>query len=169
MIIVCSLRAAPEQVALHRPKKVISILAPPSEHPNFEQVVGQDHLRLTFHDVAAITPGLSAPGAHDMQQLLGFIRGWDRSGTMLVHCWAGISRSTAAAYIACCLLQPKGDEFDLAEGLRQASASATPNPMLVAMADEALGREGRMIRAIRNIGRGADAFEGGPFLLPVSK
>ena len=167
MIVVCSLRAAHEQVALHRAAKAISILAPPTEHPTFDTVQGDDHLRLTFHDVAAHTPGLSAPGEHDMQKLLTFLGKWDRESTLLVHCWAGISRSTATAYIATCLLKPKTDEEQLALTLREASPSATPNPMLVALADSALGRNGRMVKAIRAIGRGADAFEGAPFVLPV--
>jgi predicted protein tyrosine phosphatase len=167
MIVVCSLRAAHEQVASLGAKQAISILGPDSEHPAFETVQGDDHLRLTFHDVASSTPGLTAPGAHDMAKLLGFIRAWDKQTPLLIHCWAGISRSTAAGYIATCLLQPTRDESELALALRAASPSATPNPMLVALADDALGREGRMIRAIRNIGRGADAFEGVPFRLPL--
>jgi len=51
--------------------------------------------------------------------------------------------------------------------LRQNSASATPNARLVAMADKLLGRDGRMIDAIRGIGRGANAFEGTPFIMPL--
>ena len=102
-----------------------------------------------------------------MAKLLGFIRAWDKSAPLLIHCWAGISRSTAAGYIATCLLQPQRDEMELALALREASPSATPNPMLVALADEALAREGRMVAAIRRIGRGADAFEGLPFALTL--
>jgi predicted protein tyrosine phosphatase len=33
------------------------------------------------------------------------------------------------------------------------------------LADDVLGREGRMVKAIGKIGRGADAFEGTPFVL----
>ena len=62
MIVVCSLRAAHEQVAALQSKKAISILGPDTEHPAFETVRGDDHLRLTFHDVAASSPGLTAPG-----------------------------------------------------------------------------------------------------------
>jgi predicted protein tyrosine phosphatase len=102
-----------------------------------------------------------------MIKLLTFIRQWDRTSPMLIHCWAGVSRSTAAGYIATCLLQPERDEEELAWALRKASPSATPNPMLIKLADEALGREGRMRRAIADIGRGADAFEGAPFRLDV--
>ncbi len=167
MIIVCSLRTARDQVAQHGVAKAVSILAPPTDHPVFETVTGNRHLQLTFHDVAAATPGLTAPGAHDMQRLLTFIRGWDRAAPLLIHCWAGVSRSTAAGYIATCLLQPERDEEELAWELRAASPSASPNPMLITLADEALGRDGRMRRAIAGIGRGADAFEGVPFNLDV--
>ncbi len=167
MIIVTSLRHAADQVAVSGASKAISILSPDSEFPRFESVAGDNHLRLSFHDVAAPSPGLAAPGAHDMMRLLTFIRTWDKTAPLLIHCWAGISRSTASAYIATCLLQPERSEDELARTLRKASPSATPNPMLIKLADEALGRDGRMRRAIHDIGRGEDAFEGMPFVLEV--
>jgi predicted protein tyrosine phosphatase len=167
MIVVCSLRAAQEQVVQSNAAKAISILSPGSEFPHFDTVQGNNHLRLSFHDVAVASPGLAAPETNDMQKLLLFIRSWDRAQPLLIHCWAGVSRSTAAAFIATCMLQPERDETELAWQLRDVSPSATPNPMLIALADEALGREGRMRRAIDTIGRGVDAFEGGPFLLTV--
>ena len=58
---------------------------------------------------------------------------------MVIHCFAGVSRSTAAAFIAACALAPKRDEFDVARALRAASPTATPNARLVALADRALG------------------------------
>lgn len=167
MIVVSSLRAAPEQVASTGAKKVISILSPDTVFPRFETVAGDSHLQLGFHDVAAPSHGLLAPVAHDMMRLLTFIRAWDKTAPLLIHCWAGISRSTASAYIATCLLQPGRSESELAQSLRRASVSATPNPMLINMADDALGRNGRMRRAIADIGRGEDAFEGTPFVLEV--
>ncbi len=167
MIVVCSLRVAADQVASIGATRAISILGPDTAHPAFQTVQGDDHLRLTFHDVAAASPGLTAPGTHDMMQLLRFLRQWDRSAPLLIHCWAGISRSTAAGYIATCLFKPERDEAELAWELRKASPSATPNPMLINLADEALGREGKMRRAIAAIGRGVDAFEGVPFTLLV--
>ena len=167
MIVVTSLRHAADQVVVRGASKVISILSPDSEFPTFESVSGDNHLRLSFHDVAAASPGLAAPGAHDMLRLLTFIRTWEKTAPLLIHCWAGISRSTASAYIATCLLQPDRSEDELAQKLRKASPSATPNPMLIKLADEALGRDGRMRRAIHDIGRGEDAFEGVPFILEV--
>ncbi len=86
---------------------------------------------------------------------------------MVIHCWAGISRSTAAAFISVCALRPERNEATVAKALREASPSATPNARLVAVADAMLGRKGRMIEAIAAIGRGADAYEGTPFRLAV--
>jgi predicted protein tyrosine phosphatase len=103
-----------------------------------------------------------------MARLLAFFRDWDRAAPMVVHCWAGISRSTAAAYIAACALGPERDEDEVADVLRSVAPSATPNARLVALADAALGRRGRMICAIDRIGRGADAFEGTPFVMPLA-
>lgn len=167
MIIVCSLRASREQVAQTGATKAISILSPDSDFPVFESLHDDNHLRLSFNDVAAASPGMTTPGAQDMQKLLGFVKSWDREAPLLIHCWAGVSRSTAAAYIAMCFLQPQRDEAELAWALREASPSATPNPLLIALADEALGRDGRMRQAIEDIGRGAYAYEGGPFKLSV--
>ena len=64
-------------------------------------------------------------------------------------------------------LDPGRDEAQLAQTLRRLSPSATPNPRLVAIANALLGRQGRMVSAIAAIGRGADAFEGTPFCLPL--
>ena len=166
-VIVTSLREAPSQLAQHKASHAIGILGPDAEHPVFGALPAANHLRLSFHDVAAATPGLLAPRSDDMARLLQFLRHWNGASPLLIHCWAGISRSTAAGYIASCLLRSGDDELLLARELRQAAPSATPNPLLVALADEALGRDGRMIAAIADIGRGADAFEGSPFKLAV--
>ncbi len=166
-IIVSSLREATSLLAQHKAGHAIGILGPDAQHPVFGTLPAANHLRLSFHDVAAVTPGLSAPGSEDMAKLLAFLRQWNAASPLLIHCWAGISRSTAAGYIASCLLRPGQDEMLLANELRTAAPSATPNPLLVALADEALGREGRMTAAIAKIGRGVDAFEGTPFKLAV--
>jgi predicted protein tyrosine phosphatase len=114
-------------------------------------------------DITAEMAGHVIPASEHVERLLGFVHDWDRQNPIVVHCWAGISRSTAGAYIAVCALRPERDETEIAERLRALSPSATPNARLVALADEILGRGGRMRAAIERIGRGADAFEGKPF------
>lgn len=163
MIHVCSLRAAQEQINLSGARRVISILSPDVPHTRFDGVADDDHLKMSFHDIAAASDGLEPPGLGHVETLLKFVRGWDQSTPMLIHCWAGVSRSTAAAYITHCALRPRADERELAKALRAASPMATPNAMMVAFADDLLGRDGRMRQAIAAIGRGQEAFVGTPF------
>jgi len=125
------------------------------------------HLFIGVSDITAATDGHVLPAEDHVGRLLGFVGRWDRGHPLAIHCWAGISRSTAAAFIALCALRPERNEAEVARMLRAASPSATPNPRLVAVADAMLGRNGRMSDAIAAIGRGAEAFEGTPFRLAV--
>lgn len=165
MIIVGPLSRVQPLVDEHGVRHVVTLLAPdtPSERPR--GVDPGNHLKLHFHDIAAPLDGHTPPSAGDAAKLIAFFESWDRADPMLIHCWAGISRSTAAAYTALCLLRPQADEEALAQELRAASPSATPNRLIVSLADDILGRNGRMVKAITSIGRGADAFEGTPFIL----
>ena len=105
------------------------------------------------------------PGSEHVERILAFVRQWDRSAPMVVHCLAGISRSTATAFIAACALNPEAREAEIAQRIRDLSPTASPNMLLVAHADELLSRRGRMIRAIEDIGHGEPAMEGWPFAL----
>jgi predicted protein tyrosine phosphatase len=130
-------------------------------------IASENHLNLAMNDIAEAQSGMTLPGETHVRSLLDFAYGWDRARPLVVHCYAGISRSTAAAYIITAALRPERDEKELAATLRWLSPSATPNPRLIAVADALLGRQGRMIGAINGIGRGADAFEGTPFELSL--
>ena len=165
MIIVCPLNRVQPLVDRHGVSHVVSLLGPDTPHRNFSGIEHGRHLKLTFHDITQPTDGLTLPRAVDAERLVTFLKAWDRDTPMLIHCWAGISRSTAAAYTAMCLLKPEASEDDLAWELREASPSATPNRLIVGFTDALLGRDGRMLRAIDAIGRGADAYEGTPFML----
>jgi predicted protein tyrosine phosphatase len=166
MIIVCPLNVAPALVLSSKASHAISLLSPESAFPAFKTLPAERHLKLTLHDIAELSPGMTAPGLTDAQKLIAFIESWDTVQPMLIHCWAGISRSTASAFTAMCMLR-KEPEDDLAWELRKASPSATPNPLLIYHVDALLGRNGRMIAAVKAIGRGEEAFEGKPFRLTV--
>lgn len=126
-----------------------------------------DHLLLDVSDISAPRDGYALPEEAHVARLLGFARAWDRRHPLVVHCYAGVSRSTAAAFAIACALDPASAERDIAARLRAASPSATPNPRLVALADRLLGRSGRMVAAVGAIGRGRDCFEGEVFRLDV--
>lgn len=113
-------------------------------------------LLLRFHDIDAPRAGLVAPTAADVSAFLAFGASWDGVRPLLVHCEMGISRSPAAALILACQRDPDRPEAAIARALRAAAPCATPNPRMVALADDLLGRRGRMVDAARAIGRGAD-------------
>lgn len=167
MIHVCSLAKVEETVARTGAERMLSLLTAGTEVVRPVSIARENHLHLVMHDIAAAQDGMTMPGEEHVRNLLDFAHRWDRARPMLVHCYAGISRSTASAYIIAAALAPKRDEAELARTLRTLSPSATPNPRLIAIADTLLGRDGRMIAAIEAIGRGADAFEGTPFELKI--
>jgi predicted protein tyrosine phosphatase len=111
--------------------------------------------------------GYIMPGEQHVADLIDFVRGWDRRAPLVVHCYMGISRSTASAYATVCALNPHRDEASIALALRRASATATPNARIVSLADQLLGRKGRMIAAIETIGRGDLTAEAVPFRLDL--
>jgi predicted protein tyrosine phosphatase len=84
-----------------------------------------------------------------------------------MHCYAGISRSTAGALISACALNPDRDEATIAQAIRDSSKTAAPNIMLVGHADRILGRKGRMIAAVEALGPGLPSLEGHPFRLDL--
>src|SRR5690606_31275706 len=139
MIVVCPLSAVGNVVESYRPAGLVTLI---NADMMIDTPAGLDpgrHLRLSIHDIAAPADGLVAACETDVRKLIDFIDDWDRSGPLAIHCWAGISRSTAAAYVALCRLNGRRDEGDLARLLRAASPQATPNRLIVRLADRLLG------------------------------
>ena len=167
MIHVCPATKVEETLAASGAAHLVTLLAAGTDFTRPAAIAPENHLYLKMNDIAEMRAGLVAPGRAHVEALLAFARRWDRARPLAVNCFAGISRSTAAAYIVAAALAPRRDEAELAWTLRLAAPSATPNPLLVRHADALLGREGRMIAAIPAIGRGEDAYEGVPFVLPL--
>lgn len=124
-----------------------------------------NHLKLGLNDIIAPQEGLIHPSREHVEQLVEFTMGWGMCGPLVVHCWAGISRSTAAAFITLCALNPDAPERLIARRLRRASPTASPNRLLVKLADDVLGRRGRMLKAIEEMGPAELASEASPFSL----
>jgi predicted protein tyrosine phosphatase len=166
-IIVCPLAWVEEVVAARRPSHLITLLDPDHVIDTPEGLEPDRHLRIGVHDIARTIDGYLCPETSHVERLVEFGRSWDGRRPLLIHCWAGISRSTAAAFILVCERNPGVDERVIALKLREASRTATPNRRIVALADELLGRRGRMLAAAEAIGVGDLAYEGRPFDLPV--
>jgi predicted protein tyrosine phosphatase len=167
MIHVCSLARLHETVEATGALHVVTLLKDTDRVERPKTVMEANHLILGMDDIAVPMEGYVIPCDAHVARLIEFARGWDRARPMVVHCYAGISRSTAGAFVAACALNPRRDETAIAQALRLASATATPNARIVAIADRMLGRDGRMIAAIDAIGRGEIAYEGIPFRLDL--
>jgi predicted protein tyrosine phosphatase len=124
------------------------------------------HLKILINDISTPQEGLVHARPEHIEEILRFARDWNHAAPLVVHCWAGISRSTAAAFITLCALNEEGLENDIARSIREASSTAAPNALMVSIADDILGRQGQMVDAIRSIGDGKPALAGTPFFIP---
>jgi predicted protein tyrosine phosphatase len=162
---VSSLSRLHETVASVKASHVVTLINVNTVVERPPGISPEHHLFIGMSDIVSPLDGHVVPAQEHVERVLRFVREWDRAAPIVIHCWAGISRSTAGAFITACALSPDRDEDEFARRLRAASPSATPNARLVAIADALLGRDGRMVAAVERIGRGADAFEGAPFSL----
>ncbi len=167
-IVVSPLGRIAEMAVRHGCREMLSLVARGQDFHRPAVIDGTKHLTIGVNDISfAGTGDLIAPQEAHVEQIIDFARRWDRTRPLLVHCWMGVSRSPAAALIAALAVEPDQDDDALAKRLRLASPFATPNARLVEIGDEALSRQGRLLAAVRAIGRGADADGNAPFLLPL--
>lgn len=164
---VCPLSQIPDVVQACGARSMVTLINHGTPVARPEAIAATRHLLLSMSDIVAAEDGHILPAENHVKALIDFVREWDRGHPLLIHCYAGVSRSTAAAYITACALREDRCEFELARDLRARSPTATPNKLMVEIADGLLGREGRMIAAVDEIGRGTDCFEGVPFALDL--
>ena len=167
MLHVCSLAALPETVRVTGASHILTVMANVDKVQRPASVLEANHLKVSMDDITEQMDGFVAPSDQHIEKVLSFVRNWDRSAPMVVHCYAGISRSTASAFAAACALNPHRDEIEIARQIRARSAIASPSRLIVSLADRALGREGRMLRALDEMGQGSMTVEGRPFQLDL--
>jgi predicted protein tyrosine phosphatase len=167
MIHVCSLADLHPTVKATGASHVLTVMAKVDQVQRPPSVAEANHLKVAMDDITEPMDGFVAPNDAHIEQVLEFVRGWDRSAPLVVHCYAGISRSTASAFAAACMLNPHRDEVSIARQIRAASPIASPNRLIVALADKALGREGRMLRALDEMGPGSATVVGQPFRIEL--
>ena len=167
MIHVCSLAALPDTVKATGASHVLTVMANVDQVQRPASVLEANHLKVSMDDIIEHVDGFMAPSDAHIEKVLAFVRGWDRRAPMVVHCYAGISRSTASAFAAACMLNPHRDEIAIARQIRAASPIASPNRLIVGLADKALGRGGRMLHALDEMGPGSMMVEGRPFHLDL--
>lgn len=151
-IYVSSLQAAHHSVIAYQPQSIISFVDTNMTKPYFLNYDSDQHLVLYFNDLNMTHHDITNQQRIDCTHLISFLTRHDMRYPLLIHCTLGISRSTAAAYIAL-NLHRENQEVDIAHYLRDKIPYALPNMTLVSIADTLLGREGRMISAIELLSR----------------
>ena len=163
MIHVCSLAALPDIVQTTGASHVLTVMGKVDQVQRPVSIRPENHRKVAFDDITEPMDGYVMPSEAHVAEVLDFIRSWDRNAPLVIHCWAGVSRSTASAFAAACALNPHREEIEIARQIRAASPIASPNRLLVSLADKALGRQGRMVRALDAIGPASMMVEGVPF------
>ena len=170
---ICSLKLVDSLAAEIKPSHVLSLLGGITPFPPTpEGVDPANHLKLTLADISEPHDDMITPHADHVDEVIKFGQRWahENGGTrpLLVHCFAGISRSTASALTIACALRPDVKEAAFARALRTASASAQPNPLMIDHADDLLGRKGRLVHAVSRMGAGDFSRAGPAFVLHLN-
>jgi predicted protein tyrosine phosphatase len=168
MIHVCSLALLNKTIETTGAQHVVTLLGAADQVPLPSNIKRGNYLRLYVHDIVDPTPGQVHPEIEHVERLVEFVQGWKQETPLVIHCWAGISRSTAAAFTTVCALNPTRDEHDIAQAIRTASVTAQPNARIVRFADQVLGRNGRMIEAVKALSPSVPAEQAEPFRLDLA-
>jgi hypothetical protein len=113
MIHVCSLARLHETVEETGALHVVTLLKDTDRVERPRTIVEANHLILGMDDIAVPMDGYVIPCDEHVTRLIEFVRGWHRTTPMVVHCYAGISRSTAGAFVAA---RAQPDRSDVARG-----------------------------------------------------
>jgi predicted protein tyrosine phosphatase len=131
---------------------VLSILDPGWPEPEaFGAFDPHRRLELRFHDVIEADPGCIAPESPHVEQLLSFGRDLTeaRGKHLLVHCHAGISRSTAAAILIVAQACPDRPAAEALQTVVRRRPRAWPNLRILELGDALLDRGGEIVVAAR--------------------
>lgn len=149
-IYISGLADMPKLVRQFNVQNLVSIVAAEHQPPTPPELHPTRHHRCTVDDIVESKPGLTLPQNKHIERLIEFLDSWKSDTELLIHCMAGVSRSTAAGLIAYTLKtnDPKGS----AVALRDAAPYAWPNRRIVSLADSILGLDGKLILAREEMG-----------------
>jgi predicted protein tyrosine phosphatase len=133
--------------------------------PNFGPV---ETLRLRFDDIHAPARGWIPPSPEHIAELVAFGQRWAGSGSIVIHCRAGSSRSPAAAMIIAAVLGGA-----VSDGLvRRVAAAKTyyrPHRGMLALADRMLNRRPLLSELVQSLSLSAPADPWGPAWIPLAE
>ena len=129
---------------------VLSLLGPTSpDPPEFAAFAPHRRLILRFHDVIEPRSDQNAPTREDVERLLIFGREVSETADahLLVHCRAGVSRSTAAAALILMQANPAWPASAALDAVAASRPRAWPNLLILEFGDALLGRNGEIAAA----------------------
>ena len=156
-ITVCGLDELPDHSAVGV-SHVLSILDPGWPVPDAFGSFGEhERLELRFNDVIEDLPGMLAPQPGHVDQLLAFGREMASEPAsnvhLLVHCHAGVSRSTASIILMLVQAQPEQAPLSIAREVLRVRPQAWPNLRIIEFGDAALRRCGALVAAATELYR----------------
>jgi predicted protein tyrosine phosphatase len=162
-IYVSSLHNIGSSIERCSPEYIISILDPEYERPVFNNA--KSVLNMSFHDIC-FEPNYNHdkseyifPNRNHVDEILHFgAFHYKKDSVLMTHCFAGISRSSAAAIIALCPHHGYQEAVKMVadidmilskDGLAEkGSAWFMPNNLMIKYADERLALDGAMINLV---------------------
>lgn len=127
---------------------VLSILDPDYPVPEaFGQYGEHERLELRFDDIIDPVPGLIAPSADQVASILAFGSRLEPGANLIVHCHAGISRSTASMTLILAQAMPEQPAEAILGTVLDIREKAWPNLRIIEMGDRMLGWDGRLVDA----------------------
>jgi len=138
--------------AVHRvkPVKLVSLLDPEWFPDTPPAIKPSNHLRIGVCDLVSPMEGKVIPSEEHIEALLEFGTRWRSGERVLVHCHAGVSRSSAAIAILMAQKNP-GREFEIARLLRRRAHHIRPNSLMIEIADRLLSCERRLVEAVKSM------------------
>lgn len=149
-IYISSLADMPILVERFDVQDLVSVIGEYAQPPTPPQIRPARHHRCTVDDIVEARADQTVPQTEHITDLIEFLYSWKTERSLLIHCMAGVSRSTAVALIAHVL--KTDDPSQSAMALRKAAPYAWPNRRIVSLADSILGLNGQLIRAREAMG-----------------
>jgi predicted protein tyrosine phosphatase len=155
-VIVSSKILAAPQAEEFKPHFVISIADPDDDHPVFTD---SKVLSLDFHDISFVSESpyfnqmYELPSREHVARIYEFAKSFDEDSRILIHCYAGISRSSAAAIISLCAHMSPKDAVEKIASLKTKTYMGyeekgdiwfSPNHLMIRFADEMLNLNGEL-------------------------
>ncbi|MDB4831651.1 hypothetical protein OAH28_03110 [Hyphomicrobiales bacterium] len=164
-IVISPLSLANKMIDKYNANYIISILSPGALFPVFNNIKDEDHLKLSFNDIISPRQNLIEPSLEHVKSIINFSKRCDKSDTLLIHCYAGISRSTAAALILYSYYKNNLSADSMAIELMSLSPCANPNSLLLAFGDRVIGNKNTLMQCHILLKRPKLAYENEPFIL----